>query len=211
MRILLLALMLFVTSVSNAQTIDFEDAPQNAECEWSGGALYTNYRGLTWTGFRPLNITNYNMVCNPWHGSGYESLPTSLNEFVALGFGPSEIRSESPFTLNSFQYGTGWNNGQLLVEGWDGDNWFTMNQLGLAVNTTGLFTTNTELRGLRFTPTWEPGTQFKGADFGGTPYNTFYVDNINVSTVPEPSTYALMATGLAGLFYSRRRKAKLNC
>ena len=206
MRILLLTLMVCASTMVNAQPIDFEDAATPIACEWSGGNLYTNYRGLSWDGFRPLNIVNYNTVCNPWHGSGYQTLPSSLNTVIAIGFGASEIHSDTPFTLNSFQYGTGWNNGQLLVEGWNGDNWFTLTQLGLAVNTTGLFTAATELRKLRFTPTWESGTQFSGADFGGTPYNTFYVDNIMVSTVPEPSTYGMIIIGLVGIGMFVRRK-----
>jgi len=206
MRTILFVLMLFVSSVLPAQTIDFEDAASSTACEWGGGALYNTYRGLSWSGFRPLSVTNYNNVCNPSHGSGYQSLPTSLGEYIAIGFGVSEIRRDTPFVLTGFDFGTGWNDGSLTVEGWNGNAWTNIGVFDLTLNSNQLFTGNVTTSGLRFTPTWNTGTQIRGADFGGTPYNTFYIDNLRVSTVPEPSTYILTATGLAGLAYVRRRK-----
>jgi hypothetical protein len=50
-----------------------------------------------------------------------------------------------------------------------------------------------------------------GGDFACDSYTTSVtVDNVSVSTVPEPSTYALMAAGLAALgIVSRRRRRAL--
>jgi len=188
---------------ANAQTIDFEDAPATVACEWGGGAIYDQYRGLTWTGFRPLSLTNYNTVCNPSHGSGYQSLPSSLGEYIAIGFGTSEIHSDTPFLLTGFDYGTGWNNGTLLVEGFYENVWTPIKTFDLTLNSNKSYSGNVQVTGLRFIPTWNPGTQIAGADYGGTPYNTFYVDNITVTTVPEPSSMTLILLGIAGFVSAR--------
>jgi hypothetical protein len=47
-------------------------------------------------------------------------------------------------------------------------------------------------------PGWVPGTY--------TPYNV-YIDNVQISPVPEPATVGLMGVGLAGLWLIRRRRA----
>ena len=36
--------------------------------------------------------------------------------------------------------------------------------------------------------------------------STLQVSNVNIAAVPEPETYALMATGLLGLLFSRKKK-----
>lgn len=209
MRNIVFALMFLVSSALPAQTIDFEDMPTPSVCEWSGGALLNDYRNLSWSGLRPLNVTNYNNVCNPTHGSGYQSLPTSLGEYIAIGFGVSEIRAQNEFVLTGFDFGTGWNDGTLSVDSWNGSDWTNIGVFDLTLNSNKTFVGNVTTSGLRFTPSWQPGSQIVGADYGGTPYNTFYIDNLKVSTVPEPSGYILLATGFAILII--RRKNKLNC
>lgn len=44
-----------------------------------------------------------------------------------------------------------------------------------------------------------------------TPSNNFYIDNISVTAVPEPSTWALVAGGLIFLMIRRRRASSRNC
>ena len=57
---------------------------------------------------------------------------------------------------------------------------------------------------------WQPGDSYFqlafGSNSGGNDAVQFYVDNIHVYEVPEPSMFALAGLGAMGLLISRRRK-----
>ena len=211
MRLLIAMLfVLILPGVARAQ-IDFEmPGPTPTVCDWDGGDDYTNYVGYNWSGFRPLSLTNYNTMCNPSHGSGYTTIPTNNNEYVAIGFGVSTITPTNPVRFLGMNAGAGWNPTSLNIEYLAGGVWNPLQVIDVSVGGYDRFMFNQVVEGLRFTPTWSSNV----SQFGGVPYNTFYVDNLEfiadpLVTVPEPSTYALMGVGMATLFLARRRKQKI--
>ena len=52
------------------------------------------------------------------------------------------------------------------------------------------------------TPT-HPNTEFQFAEWG--PGDTYFIDDISVTLIPEPSTFALLGLGAAALMIARRR------
>lgn len=161
----------------------------------------------------------------------YAAYNANATQVVAVSgsSGPNgaSFSSSSLFELKSMQLGGGWGNVSNLrvsglnngVEVWAQD----FNFLGIG----GEFSTMLAKLGLinevRFNATYSTalstydpyGSVDELRGYGDTrmnpdPYRTFWIDNINIqtSTVPEPSTWALMATGLAGLAFAARRRRK---
>ncbi len=134
------------------------------------------------------------------------------------------------FNLESMLLGAGWGNVKSLqvtgllggVEQWSSSFSF-LDALG---NSSTLFGLNKNINEILFTATYSNdlatydqyntlGEQGSGGYGINNPsrYATFWVDNIKfrepaITTVPEPSTWALMATGLAGLAFAARRRRK---
>jgi hypothetical protein len=178
------------------------------------GDLPTGYQGINWAGFAAFpmsfitsNFTgNTDIVCRSGTQCGYNG-GGAIN-----GFG-----STTPMTLNGWIRGWNFNSNtgsatSVLIE--------AMNAAGGIVATQNIvlsgvyqqFTITSLFTMLRFTPQGGAGLSCSG------PLNCgyFLLDDITVTpsttppgVVPEPSTYALLATGLVGLAAIRRRRARI--
>jgi hypothetical protein len=222
-----LALVTGVASAAGAQSgfvIDFEDLgygrQPGAATEWGGGTPLSTYRGFEWTNLRPLDLVNYQ-----FQPAGYPRGPVT-GDVLGVGFGPVRMVGASPFTLLGGMFGSGWTDPTLFtVNGFLGSELqFTHEvRLSTAGPTTidfGSFLVDEVV----FTPDFLPAgyvDTFESGQFnGGTPYQSFYVDNLAVSfgaaqlaatvTAPEPASMVLLGSGLlalAGVVRVRRRSA----
>lgn len=200
---------------AEAQVINFDDIASPAVCEWGGGSALTDYQGFSWTGLRPLNLVNYTTVCGRSTNTGYVPV-TAGNNALAIAFGPATVKRTDGglFTLDKFLAGSGWSDPVNLEVSWLFNGITTSQNFTLVTSAPLSVLMGIDAELVTFTPTWGADT-FNSVAEGG-PYNTFYLDNIELtkaggnseSVVPEPSTYLLMATGLAGIFgYRNRRKS----
>lgn len=206
-------------------------------CNWDGGSVGIQLNGFMFWGLRPLDLANYQRCwansSTPDQQNGY-----AKTGVVALGSHNSIVQrapGTPQFFLNSLQLGTGWVNpttvtlvGMTWARGIEYSSAFTLNPANGPLTVLGnsdvaidyfhlLVNYNTQLAG-NWTPgagasSWDPyNSRQRRYEAGFTdrdPYLTYYVDNVNMSTVPEPSTYALTVVGLAVLgFVARRRQSR---
>ena len=209
-RSIAVPLLLFsAATATHAQTvnINFDDLGPSL----SGGAPIGAYNGLTWNvasnpmGWITQGNTNYtDIVCRSGNNCAY-------NGFGLL----SGLSSSSPMTLSGWIRRWNWSNNtgsatSVLIEALNaggtvvGSQTVTLSGSYEAFSFSSLFTT------LRFTPTGGRGLSCSGPANCGF----FLIDDLVINptvsppgVVPEPSSYALMATGLIGLASFARRRA----
>jgi len=200
--------------------IDFEDlgygrAP-GAPVEWSGGPLLSTYSGFEWTNLRPLDLQNYQLQPAGYPRGG------ATGDVLAVAFAPVRMTGSAPFILRSGVFGSGWTDPTAFtVTGLLGG----LTQFTTQVNLTtsgplfldfGEFLVSEVLFTPDFLPAGYADTFESGQFNAGTPYQSFYADNLNVTvggglqvtTTPEPATLLLTGGGLLGLMATRLRRRK---
>lgn len=204
--------LVFTAPLAHAQTsVNFDDLGPSLG---GGAAIADGYSGLSWSVTNPMGwITQGNtnftdIVCR-------SNLNCAYNGFGGI----SGLTSTAPITLNGWIRRWNWtaNAGSatsVLIE--------ALNAGGTVVGTQAItlsasyqaFSFATLFSTLRFTPTGGSGITCNGPANCGF----FLIDDLTINpavrppqpgVIPEPSTYALLGTGLAGLLLMRRRRTRV--
>lgn len=158
--------------------------------------------------------------------SGYQQQYSAFNanstNVLAIGAREASFTRSSPFTLQSMLIGAGWGNvSKLAISGWLNGSQVWFDDSFSFLGTGGAFTTFGKaglIDEVRFSATYDTGANKDpyntiGEQLGygyetASAYETFFIDNIQTATVPEPGTFSLVAVGLAGLAGAARRRRK---
>jgi hypothetical protein len=190
-----------------------------------GGPITTAYAGFTWWNFRPLDLDNF-ALHRPdpdplaTGTAGYPYDPARYGTVLGLAFGDVYIHRPvgsgfGLFRIDDLSIGSGWTSGTRLdVVGWrQGVTVLSVPDVRLsATSTTHLDLPDVWVDALAFTADFTPPgyTDPYGSaqQNGGTPYRSFWFDNVRYDVTPEPTTLALLGGGLAvlGLTLVRRRR-----
>jgi hypothetical protein len=196
-----------VSTVGFSQTITFEDVPQSTQGNFSSGGFDFIANGLSEQVFQVLPLSTQN-PCSPLcpsNGTNILLSPTGL-----------DVTQTVPATVLMSKTG----GGTFGLSGFDGagsNNWASVDASWIPnfIDATGLRadgTTVSQSFAISKTPNVNgtlPFTNYSFTNFSNlksvsfsasgasVPYlNGFALDNISISAVPEPETYAMMLAGL---------------
>jgi hypothetical protein len=204
--------MMLAAPIAHAQTaVNFDDLVPSLG---GGAAIVDGYAGLGWSvagipmGWMTQGNTTYtDVVCRSQANCGYN------------GFGNiSGMTSAAPITLNGWIRRWNWSNNagsatSVLIEALNAGNTVVGTQTIALSGSYQAFSLTSLFSTIRFTPTGGTGLGCTGENCG-----YFLIDDLTInpsvtpptpSVVPEPSTYALLGTGLVALLVMRRRRSRV--
>ena len=190
----------------HAQTaINFDDLPTMLG---GGASIGSGYGGLNWGVGNTIgwmsegNAFYTDIACRSGRNCAYN------------GFGNiAGLTSSTPITLSGWIRRWNWtdNTGgatSVLIEALNAGGAVVGSQTVSLTGSYQSFLISTLFTTLRFTTSGGTGLQCAGANCGYFLLDDITVNPVNQNVVPEPGTYALMATGLVGLFGVRRFRSR---
>lgn len=184
----LFALCATLSSHASAEVITFDDiSTSNGSVPISNG-----YHGFDWNNFYVLDASQSGGTTN----TGYQTGTVSAPNVAYNGYAdPASFSSVTAFSLNSLEVTKAWNAGITHFDGYVG------NILTYSMNVTSSTTAPTSV-----VFNWSGLNKVVMSDGNST--NHTAIDNLSVTAVPEPETYALMLAGLGLMGVIARRRNK---
>jgi hypothetical protein len=165
-------------------------------------AVTNGYGGLNWSGFDAVNAYLFN---NKYSNTGVRNGMVSSSNVVCNAFGGlATISSAGDFTVSNVDLSSCWLTGMSIgIKGYNGAS--LIDSTTIVVNTTAPTLLNLDWQNIS-SMTF---TAFGGSNAGlGSTMETFVMDNLSVSVVPEPSAFLLVSVGLVALGSGLRRRSR---